>query len=50
MTAPAIGIQAYRPVRLITWPEVNAVVPMPRTIGIICRPAMVGVSPSTICR
>jgi hypothetical protein len=47
---PSRGKTLYRPVFEIVMPELMAPTMMPRTSGIICRPATVALEPWTICR
>ena len=51
MTAvPTIGNTFQRPVRLTIWPEAVEVSSMPTTIGSMCTPDRVGVTPCTTWR
>lgn len=45
-----IGKTFQRPVRETIWPDAVDVISMPATIGNMCTPDMVGVTPCTTCR
>ena len=48
--APITGKTLYRPVRLISWPEVIEVEKMPMIAGSRASPDSVGEKPLTACR
>ena len=50
ISVPATGNHLYRPIRLMTRPEMTEEPMMPTIMGSINRPDLVGVAPLTICR
>ena len=49
IAAPTIGSTLYRPVFVVTWPEISAVTVEPSIIGISIRPLCVGDRCCTVC-
>ena len=49
ITAPMIGRILYRPVLLVTWPEISDVTVEPSISGISIRPLPVGEACCTVC-